>query len=508
MTTADAVLAVDLGTSAVKVGIYHLDGRRDVERSCPIGLRRLGDGRVEQDMDEFHSAFVTAAREVMTASSCAPDRIGAIAVAGQMAGVGIVDASHRPLAPFDSWLDSRCGDIVEELTASYGERIAATSGCAPTLSIGPKMLWWTRHHRAVCDEAASFVTAAGYVAGRITGLAGERAFIDPSHLHFASFADVGTTSWDTALVDELGMPSRLLPSIVESTSIVGELTPASADELGLHPGTPVAAGCGDTAASALGAGVFEPGQAFDVAGTAAVFGACTPAFAPDTGAGVLMTMRAALPGRWYSLAYVGDAGQVLEWTCGEMLGHRTLDESAFDELGKAATQVPPGSDGVLVFPHFSGRIAPVAPDTRGAVIGLSPSHGRAHLARGTLEAIAFEYQGYAEILRELTPDQVFASVTGTGGGSKSQVWNQIKADVLGVPYRPVEGVEAGLRGAALVAIAALGHPIPELDAHTFGPAALPNSAYRTAYRAAYERYRWWTEHLVNGYRAAPRIDTR
>ncbi len=500
MTQADAVLGIDLGTSAVKAGIFTLDGVQCAEGSCAIELRRLGQGHVEQDLDDFYDAFVTATRTALNTSGFDPERIGAIAVAGQMAGVGIVDADHRPLAPFDSWLDSRCGSVVGDIAEQFGDRIAATAGCAPTLSIGPKMVWWLRNEPEMCEQAASFVTAAGYVAGRAAGLSGEQAFIDPSHLHFTSVADVGTATWDHDLAAALGIPGHLLPTIIESTDIVGELTKETADDLGLAAGVPVAAGCGDTAAGALGADVTDPGQAFDVAGTAAVLGACLPSFTPDTKAGVLMTMRSALAGRWYSLAYVGDAGQVIEWACREMLGHDTADSSAFEDLARAASTVPPGSDGILVFPHFSGRIAPVAPDTRGAVIGLTPAHGSAHLARATLEAIAFEYRGYAGHADALAGEQAVHAVTGVGGGSRSHVWNQIKADVLGVPYHPVDGVESGTRGAAIIAICALGHDRPDLAASAFGRTANPDAATRDAYDSAYERYRWWTEHLVAGYR--------
>ena len=94
------------------------------------------------------------------------------------------------------------------------------------------------------------------------------------------------------------------------------------------------------------------------------------------------------------------------------------------------------------------------------------------------------------------------SVTGTGGGSRSDVWNQIKADVLGVPYTPVPGIECGTRGAAIVASVSLGHPPPPLPAATLGPTSEPDPGTSSTYRTAYEHYRWWAEHLVEGYRAA------
>ncbi|WP_432840045.1 xylulokinase [Dactylosporangium sp. CA-092794] len=495
-----AVLGVDLGTSVVKASLFALDGTELATASRPIALRRPAPGHAEQDLDEFYTAAAAATRQCLAAVPAVAAAVGAIAVAGQMAGVGLVDAAHRPLAPFDSWLDIRCAPVVEELHRTAGARIAAAAGCAPTISIGPKMLWWLRHQPRLCGRAAKFVTAAGYVAGRLAGLPGSEAFIDGTHLHFTAMADVGTGRWDGHLVAAAGMDPGLLPRIVESSGVVGELTPAAAADFGLRPGTPVAAGCGDTAAGALGAGVLDAGQAFDIAGTAAVFGVCLPAFTPDTG-GTLMTMRSALPGRWYSLSYVGGAGQLVEWICREMLGHAVLGEAAYADLAAAAAGVAPGSAGLILSPHFEGRVAPAAPAMRGAVIGLSPVHGRGHLARAALEAIAFEYRRYAEVARALAPGSTVREVIGTGGGTRIGLWNQIKADVLATAYRPVTGVESGARGAALVAMAALGEPLPPLPASAYGPGRIPDPHVRPAYDTAYGDYQRWSDRLVRGYQA-------
>lgn len=498
--TADAVLGIDLGTSVVKAGIYGFDGTTQATASHPVALHRSPQGCTEQDLDEFYRAAAAATRQCLRHAGIAPGRIGAMAVAGQMAGVGIVDAEHRPMAPYDSWLDSRCSEIVDELSNTVRRQITTVAGCPPTISIGPKMAWWRRHEPRLCDTAAAFVTAAGYVTGRAGGLSGREAFIDPSYLHFTSVADVERGQWDDDLVAAVGVDRTLLPRIVESTSIVAELTAQAGIDFGLPAGVPVAAGCGDTAASVLGSGVTEAGQAFDIAGTAAVFGLCLPLYAPDTENSTLMTMRSPLPGRWYSLAYVAGAGQVIEWICREVLGHAELGEAAYANLADAAATVAAGSDGVVLSPHFGGRIAPVAPSMRGSVIGLSPTHGRSHLARATLESIAFEYRRYAEIVRRSAPAWPGHEVIGTGGGSRLGVWNQIKADVLATPYRPVVGVETGTRGAALVAMAALGHDCPELDAAAWRPVVEPDPLNQATYDAAYARYRRWSDLLDEGYR--------
>ena len=495
--TADAVMGIDLGTSVVKAGIYTFDGRLQATASVPLRLIHGPDGRIEQDLDEMYGAAAAASRACL--ASFPASRVAAVAMDGQMAGIGIVDSAHRPAAPYDSWLDTRCGDMVAELGAKLGERITQTAGCAPTISIGPKMLWWRRHRPDVCENAASFVTASGYVAGRAVGLAGKDAFIDPSYLHFTSVADVGRGVWDEDLAADAGIDARLLPRIVESTQVVGTLTPAAAADFGLPTGVPMAAGCGDTAATALGGGVAEAGQSFDSAGTAGVFGVCLPSFLPDTAASTLMTMRSALPGRWYALGYVSGAGQLVEWACRELLGRAEFDDEAYAALAAAVARVPVGSNGVLVFPHFTGQVAPAAAAARGAFLGLTPTTTRDQMARATLESIALEYRRYAEIIRATAGSNAITEVIGTGGGSRLAVWNQMKADVLGVPYRPVAAVDTGTRGAAIVAMASLGVAAPDLGDEEWAAPEMPDPAATTAYKQVYELYRRWADVLVDGY---------
>jgi xylulokinase len=134
----DAVVGIDVGTSVVKAGIFTLDGRMQATASRPVALQQPSSGRAEQGLDDLYRAAADATRQCLTGSHVAPARIGAISVAGQMAGVGIVDAKHRPLAPYDSWLDTRCAAVVDELSQRLGSRITAVAGCSPTLSIGPK----------------------------------------------------------------------------------------------------------------------------------------------------------------------------------------------------------------------------------------------------------------------------------------------------------------------------------------------------------------------------------
>ena len=158
------VVGIDLGTSQVKAGLYGIDGTMLALAAVSVPLHQPAVGRAEQDLDGFLAAAARASRQCMADANTPVDSVESLAIAGQMAGVGLVDRHHRPLAPYDSWLDTRCSDIAAELGRNLGERITATAGCAPTISTGPKMVWWQRHEPGTCADAASFVTAAGHVA--------------------------------------------------------------------------------------------------------------------------------------------------------------------------------------------------------------------------------------------------------------------------------------------------------------------------------------------------------
>jgi xylulokinase len=209
----------------------------------------------------------------------------------------------------------------------------------------------------------------------------------------------------------------------------------------------VAAGLGDTAAGLLGAGVVQPGQVLDTAGTASVLSVSTTAFRPDA-TGTLVLMRGAIAGQWVSLAYLA-GGDLLRWLP-EVLGAASL-ELLVEEAAAAAAD-----EGRLFFvPHLGGRILPAAPRARGAWVGLDLSQSRADLTRAVLESVAFEYAGFLERALQLFPDVEPSEVRVIGGGSHDTFWNKIKASVLGVPYVRLRRESFSCWGSALVAAAAV-----------------------------------------------------
>ena len=243
--------------------------------------------------------------------------------------------------------------------------------------------------------------------------------------------------------------------------MVGEVTPAAARDFGLAPGTAVAAGCGDTAACALGAGAVVPGMVFDSAGTAAVLAACTDQFVADRKHRALLCMHSVIPGVYNPLAYIAGGGIALRWFRDQFYNTlRGAEQPREGDLYEAmiawAETIPPGADGLFFSPHLGGRICPSAPAMRGAWIGFSWGHSQAHFCRALLESIAYEYAFYLGILKDQLPGLALVEARAVGGGARSAAWNQIKADVLDLPYQSLGRSELGTWGAALIAGKAVG----------------------------------------------------
>ena len=372
------LLGVDLGTSATKAGLYDSTGTLLSEGRAEVPLYYPQPDAVEQDMQDFYQSAAVAIRQCMDACTVDPAAVAGLAFDSQMAGIGAVDEDFRPAMRFDSWLDARCKPFIAEMERRCGARVTELTGCAPTLDHGPKMLWWAHERPADYARIAKFLTPSAYVAGRVVGLRADEAFMDTTFLHFTGVADAVAGTWSAELCDTLEIDARRLPRIVEPWTVVGELTPEAARDFGLAPGTPVAAGCGDTAAGALGAGVVRPGMLLDTAGTASVLACCTDRFVADIDHRALIVMRSVVPGVWNPLAYVGGGGLAVQWF-GRSFAADGSKAGGADEFFAAVTDAPPACDGLLFSPHLGGRVCPAAPGMRGAWLGFSWGHTRKRL---------------------------------------------------------------------------------------------------------------------------------
>ncbi len=455
------LIGVDLGTSATKASLYRLDGKLLAEASREVPLYYPAVGAVEQENLDFYQTAAATVRECIAQSGVEPRRVAGIAFNSQMAGLGSIDEAYEPATRFDSWLDMRCEPYIELMEREAGDQVTELTGCAPTCDAGPKMLWWKNERPRDYERVARFLMPAAFVAGKMAELKPDQAFIDYTFIHFSGFSDSKSLCWSDELCRRFGLDRDKLPRIVEPWSVVGEVRAAAAKDFGLAEGTLIAAGCGDTAACALGAGAVRPGMLFDSAGTAAVLAACTDRFIADKKHRALLCMHSVIPGLYHPLAYIAGGGLALRWFRDQFYNTRRGFPVAdggelYEEMIESARTVKPGADGLFFSPHLGGRICPSAPEMRGAWVGFSWGHTQAHFFRAVLESVAFEYAYYLEILRDQIADLQFFETRAVGGGARSQVWNQIKADVLGVPYQRLSRSELGTWGCALIAGRAAG----------------------------------------------------
>lgn len=453
MSTDPVFVGCDLGTMGTKAAVVDETGNILGQAFEEIPLHTPRPGIVEQHLSEIEASAHRTIRAALEEGDAA-QRVAGIAFSGQMSGIGPIDSSFRPVSHFDSWLDSRCSPYIREMQLE-ARKVTELSGCPPTYSHGPKILWWKNERPDDYENISKFVVPSAYVAGRLCGISADEAFIDRTHLHFTNFADTEAVVWSDELITRFDIDQRLLPRIVDPLEVIGHVTAEGSAATGLPAGTPVSAGAGDQTAAALGAGVARPGQAFDSAGTASVFAVCLDRFAPDVQHQTFMATHSVIPGAYLALAFINGGGLALRWFRDEV-AQVGGQPDAYARLDQLADQVEPGSGGLIWLPHFQGRVLPPDPSARAGWVGLTAGQGRANLYRSILEGIAFEYAEWVRLV-DSVGGQRPTSARVLGGGAGSPVWNQIKADVLGIDWIPTERQECGVLGDALIAAVATGH---------------------------------------------------
>ncbi|MCL2034139.1 MAG: FGGY family carbohydrate kinase [Oscillospiraceae bacterium] len=445
------LIGVDLGTQGTKATLCDETGAVVSETFEASRLIHPEPGAVEQDPEEMLSSILDTIKQIVGESGIKPGDVAGIGIDGQMAGTMGIDRDGMAATPYDSWLDTRCGKYRGHFLG-YGEKVVEENvirltGAPVTYAHGPKILWWKYERPGVYRKIRKFLSPGSYCVMRMCGIRGDDAFIDHTYLHFTGFADIENSDWSKQLLTALDVDASKMPRIVRPYDKVGALTREMANRCGLLTGTPVVAGCGDTAASSFGAGIVRPGLLFDVAGTASVFACATGTYAPDTANKTIMYPKSVVDGLYTPMAYINGGGMCLKWFRDDVL-QKSMD---YPELDAMAADIKPGSAELFFLPHFSGRVCPNDTLVRGSYVNLSWHHNTAHMYRAILEGIAYEYRIYADIIRKLAPDTNFEKIITIGGGAKSHVFNQIKADVLGVPVCTINRADTAAIGCCVIA---------------------------------------------------------
>jgi len=452
-TQQQTLLAIDVGTSSMKVVLTDEKGRVLASSFAATAYATPDDASEltrEFIPDELWNTILNLINQTLHSTNITGNSVTAIGITCQRQGIGMLDNSGNPLYLGPN-LDLRAVFEGVALDEEFGDMVYSTTGHLPSFFFAPaKLRWFQANRPEVYARIATVLTLGDWVAYRLTGeVAGNETLAEE-----AGLLDVASGEWATQLMSQLGVRNDCFPTLTAPGTSLGGVTKAIAEATGLKPGTPVVVAGPDTQCGLLAMGVVERGSVGVVAGWSVTAQAVTATPQPDTRKRTWVG-RHIVPGRWIAEANAGDGGNAYRWLRDLVFG--TADD-AYQAMEGMANNVAPGSDGLLALLgpaplHLSqpglrpgGFIFPV-PTT-------FSEYGQGHLARGAMENIAYAVRGSCSMLEEVT-DSAISNIAVCGGMTRTKLFNQILADVLGRSINVSSTPDASAIGAALIAGASL-----------------------------------------------------
>ena len=453
----DTILAVDLGTTALKCALHDLNGNVIAKASEEYSLITPSADAVEMDVETYWQAFRSTVARVMSHPDVEPDHVRALGISAQGETLIVVDKAGKPLRPAIVWLDNRAQVEADDLGNQFGHRAAyEITGQVRLVPTWPasKILWLRRHEPALFDQVAKFLLIEDYFIQRLTG----ETVCEGSLVTSTCYWNFRTRAWWPEMLAALGISAEKLPRYCEFGEPVGRLLPAVAEELGLNPRIIVCTGALDQACGTIGVGNVHPGIFSENTGAALAICATVPQPTLDPG-NQMPCHYHGLPG-FYMLHTFTSGGIVLRWFRDEfakleLAVGASAGIDAYDLLGQEAAQTPPGAEGLVMLPHLQGAMAPEAnPRARGVFYGFTLHHTRSHFTRAIMEAVGYIVRRNIEVVEGLGVP--VAEIRALGGGARSRVWKQMEADICGRPVLTTQNEEAATLGAAILAGKAVG----------------------------------------------------
>lgn len=470
------LLGIDIGTSASKATLARPDGSVCATAVRPHGVSRPHPGWFEQDADGvWWDDLCALCRELLPK---ADDEVTGVCCSGLGPCVLAADGSGSPLRPAILYgVDTRAALEIKELTERLGADAILTRCGSPLTSqaVGPKLAWLRANEPDVWDKTTLVFMASSYLVHRLTG---EYVLDHHSASQSDPLYELATNSWIVEWASEVA-PGLRLPRLLWPGEVAGLVSHPAARATGLAPGTPVAAGTIDTWAEAASVCANSPGDMMLMYGTTMFLVEVLTEARPDRRLWSTVSLR---PGTHNLSGGMAASGALTSWF------KDVVGDLSYETLIKEASEVPPGSDGLIVLPYFAGERAPLF-DTkaRGVICGLTLSHTRGHLYRALLEGTAFGVQHILETMQEVggTGHRILA----VGGGTKGGLWTQIVSDVIEMPQDlPEVGIGASY-GDAFLAAVATGRAESEDEWNSVSETVEPNSEHRSLYDELYGLYR-------------------
>ena len=481
-------LGLDVGTSGVKAVLVATNGDVVSSTTTPLTLSTPRPGWAEQHPDAWWDATVASIRAVR--HNRPNVRVASVGISGQMHSSVFLDREGKVIRAALLWCDGRTTEECREIEQRVGGEARLRDLVANPALEGftlPKVLWLRKHEPDAFARLATVLLPKDYIRYRLTG----ELATEPSDASATLMYDTAHWRWNSDLLRAVGLRESIVPRVGGSSEVLGCVNDAGTAATGLRRGTPVVGGGADNACGAAGVGVIAPGEAVASWGTSGTLLApiVEPRVDPELRA---HTFCHVVPNVWYFMGVVLSAGGAFAWYRDQLARELAGDPNVNRRLNEEAASVPRGADGVTFLPYLQGERTPHRnAAARGAFLGLTLAHGRAHMTRAVLEGICFALRDSLSILHSLgiKPHELLL----TGGGARSAFVRELQAEVFGVPVTTVNREEGPAYGAALLAAVGVG-AFPELAAATHatiarGPARAASSEAHHAYDAAYTRFR-------------------
>jgi D-xylulose kinase len=444
--------SIDIGTTGGRTIVFDAKGKLISQAYSEYGCIYPTPVCVEQKASDWWETTKKTVKEVLKNSNVTPSQIVGLSVTNQRETIVPVSEDGEALSNAIVWQDRRTTEECNEIEKTLGEEtIYQITGLTidPYFS-GPKILWLKKHSPEIFEKTFKFVLVHDYILFKLTGIFAT----DYSNASRTMLFDIDKHSWSDKILNTLELPKEKLVTPYPSGKEIGTLTKKAAQATGLPEGLSIITGGGDQQCAALGVGVTEPGRVKATTGTGTFLLAFLKDSLRDSKRRVLCSCHA-IPDAYVLEASIFTTGAVLRWfrdnfSFAEKSVASCTDIDSYDLLGMQANDIPAGSEGVMVIPHFTGAGAPYwNPHAKGQIFGLSIGHTRSHIIRAIMEATGYEIRTNLEVFQDLGVNTKELRIT--GGAARNKTWNQIQADITHLPVIRGKVEEATALGAAILA---------------------------------------------------------
>ena len=488
------LLSVDIGTTAIKAVVLGENGKLYGHQTIEYALITQSNGAVEQDLKVYEHAFADAIAGAIDDADVRPAEICTLGLSATGETVVFLDADGKPLRRVMAWMDTRSIEEAQYLTALFSREELLRRTGAPAIRpsfLASKILWVRRNEPAIFERVQTVLLIKDYFLKKLYG----EYISEDSLMCDAGYWDISTRSYWHEMLMCLGIDQDQLPKVVLPGTELGQITLAAAEEYGLPLTTKINAGSMDQACGAIGAGNIRPGIVSESTGSALVAVTISDVYQYDP-TGRIPVFCAGIPGQFMFQPFSTGA-IIMKWYRDQFCSRESeiaaaSGQSAYALIDTLAASVPAGCEGLILLPYFQGSGSPeVNKKAKGVYYGITSAHTRAHFARAIMEGLAMALYRMVQATEPLC-SQV-KEIRSLGGGAKSGLWCQIKADILGVPVKTITHSEsAACVGAAILAGVAAGLwdsvPCAVDQMVSFSQLYVPNSHNAAVYEACYSKY--------------------